>query len=135
MIVPYLYFNGNAREAITFYADAFKVEMPEIMRLGDMPPDPANPLPEEAGDLVMHAALQVADSVIMFSDSFGQTVNMDGNISMMLTLKDEDKLRSYWNALTIDGKVDMELTQTFWAPLFGSLTDKFGVAWQFGLDA
>ncbi len=32
-------------------------------------------------------------------------------------------------AFAQDGKVDMPLTPTFWSPLYGMLTDKFGVGW------
>ena len=130
MIVPYLYFNGNAREAITFYAQAFRVEMPDIKRLGDMPPDPAFPMPDAAKDMVMHAELHIADGVVMFSDSFGKPVGMDGNICMMLTLKDGDALRRYWNALKDGAEVTMDLAPAFWTPLYGMLTDKFGIEWQ-----
>lgn len=134
MIIPYLYFNGNARDAITLYVKAFHADMPEIMILGDMPPDPEHPIPDEAKNLVMHAELHIADGVVMISDSFGTSVGMDGNINMMVTLKDEEKLRSTWDTLKVGGEISMPLAPTFWSPLFGSLTDKFGVEWQFGQD-
>lgn len=34
-----------------------------------------------------------------------------------------------FNALAQDGKIDMPLTKTFWSPLYGMLTDKFGIGW------
>lgn len=39
-----------------------------------------------------------------------------------------------FNLLKEDGQVIMELQATFGSDLYGSLTDKFGVNWQFTRD-
>lgn len=44
----YLIFNGNCREAVTFYEQVFNTDKAEIMTFGDSPSDPSYPLPEEA---------------------------------------------------------------------------------------
>ncbi len=53
----YLTFNGNCREAVEFYAEAFEEEKPKIMTFGDSPPNPDYPMPEKAKHLVMHTRL------------------------------------------------------------------------------
>ena len=35
--------------------------------------------------------------------------------------------------LSEGGSVQMPLAPTFWSPLFGMCTDKFGVAWMVGM--
>lgn len=135
MIVPYLYFNGSASDAIALYVHAFQAETPQIERFGDMPADPGNPVPVEAANLVMHAELHLADGVVMISDAFGKMVGMDGNISLQVILDDGDALRHAFDVLKEGGEVGMPLAPTFWTPLFGSLTDRFGVEWQLGLAA
>ena len=35
----YMIFNGNCREAVEFYAEAFETEQPHIMTFGDAPPE------------------------------------------------------------------------------------------------
>jgi uncharacterized glyoxalase superfamily protein PhnB len=67
-ILAYINFNGNCREAVRFYAEAFGVPQQKIMAFGDMPPDPGFPLSEESKNLVMHTYLEIADSKVMFSD-------------------------------------------------------------------
>jgi len=34
-----------------------------------------------------------------------------------------------FNALATNGQIMMPLTETFWSPLYGQVTDQFGVAW------
>ena len=66
----HLYFNGNCREAVEYYAQVFETEKPQIMAFGDNPPNPEFPLPEEARNLVMHSRLNINGSNVMFSDVF-----------------------------------------------------------------
>lgn len=45
--------------------------------------------------------------------------------------EDMDKIKALFNKLKEGGKVGMELQETFWSKCYGSLTDKFGIGWQF----
>jgi len=128
----YLIFNGNCREAVEFYAQAFQTEAPQIMTFGESPQNGEYPLPEEAKDLVMHSRLTVFESTIMFSDTFpGNPFEVGNNISLTIVSDDEEALRTAFAALKEGGKVDMDLQETFWSKCYGSLVDKFGVHWQF----
>ena len=64
----YINFNGNCREAVEFYSEAFQTEKPQIMTYGEAPPSPEFALPEEAKDLVIHTRLMIEGSRIMFSE-------------------------------------------------------------------
>lgn len=131
----YINFNGNCREAVTYYAQVFGTEQPQIMAFGDTPPDPAFPLPEEAKDLVMHARLNLSGSNVMFSDTFpGMPFVVGNNISLAVVTKDIDEVKSLFDKLKEGGKVSMELQETFWSKLYGSVVDKFGIEWQFNYD-
>lgn len=128
----YLTFNGNCREAAEFYAEVFETEKPEIMTFGESPQNPDYVLPEEAKDLVLHTRLNINGSNVMFSDTFpGSPFVAGNNISLAFVSKDEDKVKSAFNALKEGGKVSMDLQETFWSKCYGSLRDKFGIEWQF----
>lgn len=128
----YLIFNGNCREAVTFYEDVFNTDKAEIMTFGDSPQNPDYPLPEEAKDLVMHTRLSVFGSRIMFSDTFpGSPFSVGNNVTLAIVSDDEEQMRKAFDKLKDGGKVTMELQETFWSKCYGSLTDKFGVEWQF----
>lgn len=135
-IIPYLIFNGNCREAIEYYAEVFQTETPEISTFGDMPEDPEFKVPEEAKKLVLHAELQIKDSKIMFSDTFpGMPFNIGNNINLTFISKYESEIKRVFTKLQEGGKVEMELQETFWSKLYGTLTDKFGVSWQLNLSS
>jgi PhnB protein len=132
----YLSFNGNTREAVEFYAEAFGTEKPQIMTFGDAPPDPNFTLPEEAKNLVMHTRLNIDGSNVMFSDVFpGMPFKAGNNITLSIVNKDLDKIKTYFNKLKEGGTVGMELQETFWSKCYGQVTDKFGIDWQVNFDS
>ncbi|MFD0959228.1 VOC family protein [Paenibacillus chungangensis] len=134
-IEVYLNFNGNCREATEFYAEVFGVELQEMMTFGQSPPSPEYPLPEEAKDLIMHTRLNILGSNVMFSDVFpSMPFTVGNNVSLTVQSKDPEVLSSAFNQLKNGGEVQMELQETFWSKKYGSLTDKFGIVWQFNLN-
>lgn len=131
----YLTFNGNCREAVEFYAASFGTELPTIMTYGESPQNPDYPLPDDAKDLVLHTRLSIHGSNVMFSDQFpGSPFVTGNNFSLAVVLTDMDELKSNFEKLKEGGTVEMELQETFWSKCYGTLTDKFGVTWQFNYD-
>jgi len=134
-VVAYMIFNGNCREAVDYYADVFGAGTPNIMNFGDTPPEEGFEVPEDMKELVMHTAIKVHDSEIMFSDAMpGSSVSFGKNINLTVVTDDLDKMTAEFNRLAQDGKVLMPLEKTFWSPAYGALEDKFGVNWQFSYD-
>lgn len=129
-------FNGNCREAVEFYAKVFKTKKPEFMTFGDMPPDPEMVLDEKDKKLVMYADLTIHGTTVMFSDTpTGMPFVNGNNIALTVVAKDEDEIRRLYHELGVGGEVDMELQETFWSNLYGMVTDKFGISWQFSHDS
>jgi len=132
----YVNFNRNCREAVEYYSEIFKTEKPEIMTFEEMPTDPKFILSEEDKNLVLHTSLNICGSTVMFSDVFpGMPFFKGNNISLTIISSDMDQLKDFFNKLKVEGKVDMELQETFWSKCYGSLTDKFGVIWQFNYES
>ena len=126
---PYLVFNGNCREAMTFYHECFGGAL-EVMKVGDAPI--ANERPPETHSLIMHADLKNDDFVLMGSDSMWDgEVSGGGAITILMETDDESKLRRYFAALEKDGEVSVPLELQFWGELYGQLKDKYGFIWQF----
>lgn len=126
--IPYLFFKDNCREAVEAYGKVFGTE-PEIMGFGDMPDEAKAEMPGVPGDAVMHASVKVGDGVIFASDDLsGDTPAMAG-CNVAVSLDGEAETRRVWDALAEGGEVRMALSATFWTPLFGTLTDRFGTRW------
>lgn len=130
----FVLFKGNCREAVEFYAEVFKTEKPYIMTYGDTPPEPGEEFPEfeEVKDMVMQASLNINGSNMMFQDILpSMPVTVGSNINLTLGLTDMDEIKSIFTKLREGGIVNMDLQETFWSKLYGSVTDKFGIPWQF----
>ncbi|WP_292470789.1 VOC family protein [Methanolobus sp.] len=136
-IRTYINFNGNCREAVEFYADVFETEKPEFMLYRDMPDDDDSfSVTEDNADFILHTSLDIEGSTVMFSDiPPGMPFTVGNNVSLVIIGNDMEKIKKMYNRIRKDGgTVGMELEETFWAKLYGYVTDKFGVGWQFNYD-
>jgi len=52
-----------------------------------------------------------------------------GGFQISVSMPDEAEVKRIYAALSEGGSVQMPLAPTFWSPLFGMCTDKFGVGW------
>lgn len=123
---PYINFNGNAKEAMEFYNNAFggKLTM-NTYKDGGMPQD------SDTDDKIMHAMLESDNGItLMASDSpKGWVYNVGNNVSISLSGDNEAELKSYWDKLSDGGKIDEPLVEAPWGDKFGMFTDKFGIRW------
>lgn len=130
-ITPYLNFNGNASEALQFYAKALNGNIDYKQTFGESPME----TPEDFKDKVMHAKFSAGDLNIMVSDCPpGVKVNAGDNLSLSLNFNEVDELNKTFAALSEGGKITMELQDTFWGARFGMLIDKYGFNWMFNHD-
>jgi PhnB protein len=132
-ISPYIAFNGNCKEAVSFYEKAFNVTA-EVMFYKDAPPAQGYETTSENENLVMHAQFSLDDEVVMLCDMPPQEpAKVGNNITVMLEFDTVTAATAVFNALKEGGEVCMELQETFWSKCFGSLTDKFGINWNISI--
>lgn len=130
---PYLFFSGNCAEAFAFYGDVFGTA-PQIMTAGDLPPG-EEPMPGSDTSSVMHASIEIGGSYLMGSDDPTGDDGPKRGFSVSYTAADTADATRVFEALVAGGSATMPLEETFWSPLFGMLTDRFGVAWMIGVNA
>jgi PhnB protein len=123
-------FNKNCSEALDVYVKAFDAKITELQKYGDMPPNPAFPIAESDMGLVLHARLEIDGTELMCADSSEHSTSGE-NMYVSITTKDSALVQKAWDILKIDGEIYMELEQSFFATLHGSLKDKFGINWMF----
>jgi len=133
-IHAYLNFNGNCEEAFKFYEQVFNTENTGIYRFGDMPSDPEYPLPDEAKNLVSHTAIALNDSTMLMGsdcfEGFNQKAIPGTNTYIMLDTDTPQEATNLYAALSVDAQnIEMPLGEQFWAELFSSFTDKYGISW------
>ena len=127
-LTPYLFMDGNAKEAISFYEQVLGARAQFVQSFGEMPENPDFPLPEAAKDRVSHALLKIGESDLMLSDSFpGHSPQIGNQVTICIQSSDKERSHAIFEALQQGGQVQMPLQETFFSPAYGTVTDKFGV--------
>jgi predicted 3-demethylubiquinone-9 3-methyltransferase (glyoxalase superfamily) len=112
-ITPFLWFNGNAEEAVNFYASVFKnAKITSMTRYGDAGPGPKGS--------VMTANFQL-DGLEFTALNGGPQFQFSPATSFVIHCKDQEEVDHYWNKLGVEGG---KTNQCGW------LDDKFGLTWQ-----
>lgn len=132
----FLNFHGSCREAVEFYAQVFGLEPPKFMTYGDHPSSPDHPLSEQDKKLIMYTELALDGNKIMFSDVPPNSPFTAGNnFTIAITDNDTEKMSVWFNKLKQNGKIEIELGETFFSKCYGMLVDKYGICWQFSHEA
>ena len=132
---PYLFFGGRCEEALEFYKTAVHAKVEMVMRFSENPdPIPPGLLQPGFENKVMHASMKIGPIRVMCSDGCNDATGFEG-FRLALSLPSVEACRRCFENLSEGGKIDMPLTKTFWSPLYGQLTDRFGVPWMVMTEA
>ena len=124
---PHLNFRGDARAALEFYGAVFGGQL-TVITYAD-----AHQVTEQAaadqimwGQVVSDAGLRV-----MAYDVPAHTAYEPGIIPVFVSVRGTgaDEITEYWERLVEGGTVVVPLGASAWAPLYGMVTDRFGVTW------
>ena len=111
-ITPYLWFNGNAEEAVTYYTSIFKdSNITNIGRFGE-----GGPFPKGS---VMSVSFQLNGQNFMAVNG-GPQYTFTPAVSFFISVESQQELDELWNKLTSGGKEEP----------CGWLIDKYGLSWQ-----
>jgi len=111
-ITPFLWFDGNAEEAVNFYTSIFKNG--RIVSL--------ERYPDEFADMrgkVLTAVFELNGQELMAIDG-GPQFKFNEAISLYVDCASQEEVDNYWNKLAEGGEILM----------CGWLKDKYGVTWQ-----
>ena len=135
----YLNFQGNTEAAFNFYQSVFGGEFSALMRYGDMPAQEGISLSDAEQQKIMHISLPINEfTVLMASDVSEQfcaqtnqpfTVGSNHYISINLDSSEQAEAKRLFDALSVNGQIEMPLEKTFWGALYGAFTDQFGIKW------
>lgn len=128
-MAPYLVFNGNCKEAFTFYQSVLGGEL-TVMTHAEAPMD----TPPASADLVMHARLETDGQALMGSDNEPGASETPASFAVSVGYSTAEDAERVFAGLAAGGTVTMPIDETFWAIRFGMLTDKFGVPWMVNCD-
>ncbi len=118
-VIPCIWFNKNAKEAVEFYTNLF-----EESKIGKINYYPEN-TPGPAGE-VLYIYFEIKESKFCGINGMGEFTPTAAN-SYIITCRDQAEVDKYWNELS-KGGTEMDC---------GWITDKYGITWQIvpqGLD-
>jgi predicted 3-demethylubiquinone-9 3-methyltransferase (glyoxalase superfamily) len=111
-ITPFLWYDGNAEEAVNFYVSIFKnSKVVSVARYGDAGPGPKGS--------VMTMAFQLEGQNFVALNG-GPQYNFTPAISFVVSSETQEEVDELWEKLSAGGRKD----RCAW------LTDKYGVSWQ-----
>ena len=131
-INAYLHFDGNCREAMTFYKQCLGGEL-TLQSVGESPM--AGQMSAKEQDKILHAQLKIGDVLLMASDMIGPGGVKIGNaISLTIVGSSKQEVEGLFSRLSEGGKVSHPLKEEFFG-LYGDLTDKYGINWMLNHEA
>lgn len=126
-VSPFLGFDGDCREAMSWYAELFGSPAPTIMTYADAPP--GGEMPGMDADKVMYADVRIGDALLMGGDTPSERHEPARGMMVMVDPPDAAEGRRIFDALAEGGEVTMPFEQTFWSSGFGMVRDRFGTPW------
>lgn len=120
-------FKDRAREALEFYRSVFGGELAAVTygQVGDVR-DPADADRITWGEVRSDTGFHV-----MAYDVREQQTYDAGKRAFFVSVRGADaaEITTYWNGLAAGATVVQDLAPAGWSPLYGMLTDRFGVTW------
>ena len=127
-VTAYIHFDGNCREAMSFYQKCLGGEL----QLSPYPDASGKP-PTDPAAKIMHSQLSRSGApMLMASDgSPGGTLKAGNNFSVSVDCDSIEDIERLFAAFGDKGQVRLPLGDMPWGARFGMLTDQFGVQWMF----
>lgn len=122
----YANFNGQCREAMTFYKSVFGGEL-TMQSAGSSPM--AAQVPAQYQDHLIHAQLDTQDWTLMASDAIGHPLTHGNDMSIMINCDSEEQINTYFKALSVGGEIVSELKKEFWGAIYANFVDRYGIRW------
>ncbi len=117
-ITPFIWFDNQAGEAAEFYASVFSGEIKHRTKMSDTP----------------SGTVEVIN-IELFGQSFtlmsaGPYFKINPAVSFHVKCKTAEEVDEFWEKLSADGKVLMEIGKYPFSERYGWIQDKYGVSWQ-----
>ena len=135
-VSPFLQFYGDCEVAFTFYRSIFGGEFEFLYRYKDIPSE--KPLSEREKEKIMHVSMPLMRGVNLLGadvlDVADRPLGSANRVAIGIRTNNEAETRQIFNALAEGGTIIQPLQKEFFADLFGSVTDKFGINWSFNCN-
>jgi PhnB protein len=119
-----LNFGGNCEEAFRFYEKHLGGKITMMMNQSEAPD-----APKGAGKAIIHARMNIGDTVLIANDVPGTVFQKMRSIYLYLSVESPKEAERVHKLLVEGGEIFMPMQETFYASRFSMLRDRFGVSW------
>jgi PhnB protein len=123
----YLNYGGNCKQAFEFYEQHLGGKIGMMMTHGQAP-DPSA-VPAEWKDAILHARISLGGTDLLGADVPPDRFQPMRSAYLTLTVATIEEAERIYALLSDGGQVFMPMAETFFAPRFAMLRDKFGTSW------
>ncbi|MFH0372950.1 MULTISPECIES: VOC family protein [unclassified Streptococcus] len=117
-IIPHLWYDTEAKEAVAFYVDLFGGKLDWTYTITDTPSGDSDLIQFQLGDMTLAAI------------SAGPYFKLNESMSLMVNVASKDEVTRLYQALSEGGRVLMPLGEYPFSPYYVWLEDRFGLSWQ-----
>lgn len=126
-------FDGSCRQAFELYERCLGGKILTMITYGETPM--AEQVPAESRSKILHATLSLDGNIVLYgADVMPSQYQAPRGFHLALGVEDPAEGERIFAVLSEGGSVQMPLQKTFWAVLFGELTDRFGVSWEINCE-
>ena len=123
----YLNYGGNCRQAFEFYEQHLGGKITMLTTHGEQPD--ASKVPPNLKQAVLHARLELGDSVLMGADVPPERFQPMRSAYLTLIVDSVAEAERIYELLIYRGEIFMKMEETFFAKRFAMLRDRFGTSW------
>ena len=129
-VTPNLHFNGQCKQAIALYREAFGAQVKILLCESDAHPSDWTST-DDTRDQVYHCEIFIDGQRIMLSDSVNDD-NPSPNhaMSLVVTFETADDVKKAYSLLADGCTIVYPMHSTTYSSCFVSLMDKFGMRWE-----
>ncbi|NQJ68887.1 VOC family protein [Streptococcus suis] len=117
-IIPHLWYDTEAKEAVAFYVDLFGGKIDWTYTITDTPSGDSDLIQFQLGDMTLAAI------------SAGPYFKLNESMSLMVNVASKDEVTRLYQALSEGGRILMPLGEYPFSPYYVWLEDRFGLSWQ-----
>ena len=130
-LIPHFTFDGQAEEALNFYASVFNGKVETMIRYKDYQAESQEEVSEKDMNRLVYSSVTIGDGYQIDICDYdpGETRSIGSCIFMDVCYTDQAELKRVYEAISADGKVIMPLGKTHWSENFACVIDKFGIGW------
>lgn len=129
---PWINFNGNAEEALTFYKSVFGGEFTKIVRFKDIA-TAEFPVPEKEVNKIMYIALPIGSDTLLVANDvpeiMGQVNERENRSKILLKVDSKKEADRVFSGLSAGGETEGPMGDSPWGSYAGMFRDKYGIEW------